>query len=384
MSGEIVFVHSRLTMGGAERLRLSLLRELARRGVPCRICLLQEHGELVGPIRKVGFPVDVLDASTSLYSMSAQLKLREYFRECKPRIVHAGQFVTNVHVTAAVKGSTRCPVVIEEHGHSSWKKWHHRLLDRIICRQADAVVSCSKSVARRVQAITGGPDSQFFPIHNCVDPQPIESRSSDAAGALRKQLEIQPTEFVVGTVGKLRSEKGHCHLLEAWQKFCDSVTTPCKLVIVGDGPLRQQLHDQARSIPNVIWAGQSTDVAEVLSIMDVFAFPSIDEGLGIAFLEAMHAGKAVVASDTGGIPEVIEHGCNGLLCPPGDAVQLSKRLLELYADPEKRNRLARVGASDVSIRNTPKFYCDRILEMHSVLTGEDLRVSAEIFDRTAA
>lgn len=384
MSDEIIFVHSRLTMGGAERLRLSLLRELSRRRVPCRVCLLQEQGELVEPIRQVGFPVDILNANTSLYSLATQRKLRDYFRRHQPRIVHAGQFITNVHVTAAVKGSTRCPVVIEEHGHSSWKKWHHRLLDRTICRQADAVVSCSKSVARRVQSITKGPDNQFFPIHNCVDPLPIESRDSDDSGLLREQFRIQPDEFVVGTVGKLRPEKGHCHLLAAWKHFCDSATTPCKLVIVGDGPLRKKLHEQARKIPNIIWAGQSTDVAKVLSIMDVFAFPSIDEGLGIAFLEAMHAGKAVVASDTGGIPEVIDHNRNGLLCPPGDAVQFSKLLFELYANPETRNRLAKAGASDVSIRNTPQFYCDRILEMHSIIEGHGLHGNVESADAMAA
>jgi len=384
MSSEIIFVHSRLTMGGAERLRLSLLRELARRKVPCRICLLQDAGELVGPIRDVGYPVDVLNVSTSLYSLSTQRKLRDYFKMHRPRIVHAGQFVTNVHVTAAVKASTNCPVVIEEHGHSSWKKWHHRLLDRMICRKADAVVSCSQSVARRVQSITGGPDSQFFPIHNCVDPKPIETRSPDAAGALRKQLGIGPEEFVVGTVGKLRSEKGHCHLLDAWKSFCDLATTSCKLVIVGDGPLRQQLHDQAQSVPNVIWAGQSTDVAKVLAMMDVFAFPSIDEGLGIAFLEAMHAGKAVVASDTGGIPEVIEHGRNGLLCPPGDATQLSERLFDLYVDPDERRRLAAAGAADVSISNTPAYYCDRILEMHSLIGCEQLSGSSQFNEVEAA
>jgi glycosyltransferase involved in cell wall biosynthesis len=384
MSGEIIFVHSRLAMGGAERLRLSLLRELFRRGISCRICLLQEYGELVEPIHSVGFPVDVLSASTSLYSLSTQQKLREYFHKHRPRIVHAGQFITNVHVTAAVKASTQCPVVIEEHGHSNWKKWHHRLLDRMICRRADAVVCCSRSVARHVQGIIGTPDSQIFPIHNCVDPFPIEESDQATTGALKDELGIPSDAFVVGTVGKLRPEKGHCYLLEAWKQFRAAAVAPCKLVIVGDGPLRGSLREQARDIPDVVWAGQSTDVAKVLSIIDVFAFPSIDEGLGIALLEAMHAGKVVVASDTGGIPEVIDHERNGLLCSPGDSLQLSERLYELYTNPEKRKQFGAVGKSDVRTRNTPEYYCDRILEMHAMITGEPLAATTDLLDSMAA
>lgn len=370
MSGEIIFVHSRLTMGGAERLRLSLLRELYRRGVPCRVCLLQEYGELVDPIRAVGFPVDVLNVSTSLYSLATQRKLREYISMHRPMIVHAGQFVTNVHVTAAVKSSLQCPVVIEEHGHSRWKKWHHRILDRVICRQADAVLCCSRSVQRHTQAINGMPDEHFFPIHNCIDPAPIKSDTGMVSDKLRQQLGIQHNAFVVGTVGKLRSEKGHAHLIEAWRQFVETVDAPCQLIIVGDGPLRKSLKEQARGIPGIVWAGQSNDVAKVLFLVDVFTFPSLDEGLGIALLEAMYAGKAVIASDTGGIPEIITHDRNGLLCPPGDSFQLAARLFELHKDPEKRRRLGCAGKKDVQSQNTPANYCDQVLAMHTAITDK--------------
>ena len=370
MSGEIIFVHSRLTMGGAERLRLSLLRELYRRGIPCRICLLQEVGELVEPIRAVGFPVDVLGVSTSLYSVSTQRKLRSYFKQHQPRVVHAGLFVTNVHVTAAVKSSSICPVVIEEHGHSSWKKWHHRLLDRKVCRRADAVLCCSRSVKRHVQSVIQIPDDRFFPIHNCVDPVPIASDGRVSTEQLRRELGISSQSFVVGAVGKLRTEKGYTYLLQAWRKFIATANDTCNLVIVGDGPLRQQLQNQAADLKGVIWTGQSTDVAKMMSVMDVFAFPSIDEGLGIALLEAMNAGKAVIASDTGGIPEVVDNNRNGLLASPRDSMQLAERLTELYRNPDKRKALAAAAKNDIRFHYTPAAYCDQILAMHAAITEE--------------
>lgn len=384
MSGEIVFVHSRLTMGGAERLRLSLLRELYRRGIPSRVCLLQEYGELVAPIRAVGFPVDVLDTSTSLYSISTQLKLRKYLSLHQPRIVHAGQFVTNVHVTAAVKSLRQCPVIIEEHGHCRWKKWHHRILDRAICRRADAVLCCSQSVQRHAQPINRIPSEQYFPIHNCVDPSAITASQDLPPNDLRKKLGIPPDSFVVGTIGKLRTEKGHTHLIEAWRRFVSATEGPCHLLIVGDGPLSQALKEQAKGLPGVIWAGQSNDVAKHLSLMDVFAFPSVDEGLGIALLEAMHAGKAVVASDTGGIPEILVHNQNGLLCPPGDPAQLADRLLQLQADTAMCQKLADAGRKYVFANNTPAVYCDSVLEMHSNLLSNAGSENATALEPLAA
>ena len=369
MSGEIAFVHSNLRRGGAERLRYTVLKELVEQNVACRVCLFQGDGELVPAVRDLGIPVDVLNVSGKLYSLKTTLRLAAWLKKTQPSIVHGGQFLTNLHTTAASMLAGVGPVIIEEHGHNRWKRWHHRLLDRLVCSQADGVVCCSESVKRVAQSIMHIPDERFHVLHNCIDLSEIGSQRAESRSQVRKSLGVTDGELLFGTVGTLRPEKGHRVLIHAWRKLRQRQShLQARLVIVGDGPIRQQLHDEAKEIPGIIWAGSRSDVGEILAAMDVFVFPSIDEGLGIALLEAMATGLPSVVSNEGGIPEIITDGETGIIVEAEDSNALSEGLAQVLREVDLRKRLGQ-AAQVVALRgHTPAVYCQRLLDLHRQLS----------------
>jgi glycosyltransferase involved in cell wall biosynthesis len=384
MSGEIAFVHSALRRGGAERLRYTVLKELAEQDVPCRVCLFKGDGDLVSAVRELGIPVDVLNVSGKLHSVKTTLRLASWLKKTRPSIVHGGQFLTNLHTTMASKIAGVGPVIIEEHGHNRWKRWHHRLLDRLVCSRADGVVCCSGSVKRVAQSSIRVPDDRFHVIHNCIDLAEIGGRA-DTRSSVRESLGVSDDEILFGTVGTLRPEKGHDVLIRAWRQFSEQHgDTRAKLVVVGDGPIRQKLHEVAKDLPGIIWAGSRSDVGEILAAMDVFVFPSIDEGLGIALIEAMATGLPSVVSDEGGIPEIVTDRETGLIVKAGDSKALCDGMAEVMRKPEMRQRLG-VAACDQAINDhSPAVYCQNLLKLHVQLTSEGGTASVALMASEAA
>jgi glycosyltransferase involved in cell wall biosynthesis len=370
MSGEIAFVHSNLRRGGAERLRYTVLKELAEQNVSCRVCLFQGDGELVPAVRELGIPVDVLNVSGKLYSLNTTLRLAAWLRKTQPSIVHGGQFLTNLHTTAAAKLAGVGPVIIEEHGHNRWKRWHHRLLDRLVCSHADGVVCCSGSLKRVAQSIMRVSDERFHVLHNCIDLSEIGDQRGETRAQVRADLGIADEEILVGTVGTLRPEKGHGVLIRAWRQLCQQHSElRVRLVVVGDGPIRQKLHDEAKDVPGIVWAGSRSDVGEVLAAMDVFVFPSIDEGLGIALLEAMATGLPAVVSNEGGIPEIVTDGETGLIVEAGDSNALCEGLARMSREIDLRRRLGKAAQVVALSGHTPAVYCQRLLDLHRQLSS---------------
>jgi glycosyltransferase involved in cell wall biosynthesis len=149
----------------------------------------------------------------------------------------------------------------------------------------------------------------------------------------------------VGVVARLEPEKGHATLLEAWP----AVVRACPeayLLVVGEGSLREALEAQARELRiahRVVFAGRRDDIPAVTAALDVAVLPSYREAQGLTVLEAMALGRPVVASDVGGIPEMIENGRTGLLVPPHDADGLAAAITRLLRDHPYADMLARAG-----------------------------------------
>lgn len=117
-------------------------------------------------------------------------------------------------------------------------------------------------------------------------------------------------------------------------------------VFLGDGELSDELKNMASKLnlkEKVKFLGWRQDVAEVMSVFDLFVLPSLNEGMGRVLVEAMALGKPVVASNVGGIPDLVIHGKNGCLVPPGDAQSLSAAISDLIEDPERGRKMGENG-----------------------------------------
>ena len=161
----------------------------------------------------------------------------------------------------------------------------------------------------------------------------------------KRSIGLHPQRLVVGTVGWLLPIKGPMLLLNAMIKIWQSLSD-VQLVYVGKGDQEEVLKQRAMKMgvsDKVKYLGWRDDVHEIIPVFDLFALPSLNEGMGRVLVEAMAAGKAVVASNVGGIPDLVHHGQNGFLVEPGDVNGLSAAIEKLLADENLRREMGKRG-----------------------------------------
>jgi glycosyltransferase involved in cell wall biosynthesis len=187
-----------------------------------------------------------------------------------------------------------------------------------------------------------------------------------AQGAeVRAELGIDPGTIVIGTVANLRVQKAYPDLLEAAREVIER-RPDVRFVAVGQGPLEAEIramHARLGLGDRLLLLGHRPDAVRVMGACDVFVLASHWEGLGVAVMEALALGLPVVATAVGGVPEVVEHGREGLLVPPGHPGELAAALLAVVSDDRLRREMsaaaARRGAAlsiDAAVRRTEAVY----------------------------
>ncbi|MBI2821675.1 MAG: glycosyltransferase family 4 protein [Acidobacteria bacterium] len=217
-----------------------------------------------------------------------------------------------------------------------------RRLERVAAAWCDGMIFISQPLmdwARHERIGVGVPQAL---IYSGVE---VDAFRSARPELFRQRLSIPPERLVVGIISKLWEGKGHDVLLNAWKRIREGgiIAPEPLLMIVGEGYLEEKLRarvEELRLEGTVIFTGFQNDIPAVTAAIDVAVLPSLFEGMGRVVLEAMAAGKPVVASNTGGIPDLVRHGENGLLVKPGDMQSLAKALGKIMADPALRARLA--------------------------------------------
>jgi glycosyltransferase involved in cell wall biosynthesis len=180
-------------------------------------------------------------------------------------------------------------------------------------------------------------------IYNGVDLSRYDDQ--EACCTLPEEYGMEAGSQIVGVVARLEPEKGHPTLLEAWPLVLRAVPD-AYLLIVGEGSRRQALEAQARDLHvahRVVFTGRRDDVPAVTAALDVAVLPSYREAQGLSILEAMALSRPVVASNVGGIPEMITDGVTGLLVPPHDADALAAGIIRLLLDHPFADMLGRAG-----------------------------------------
>lgn len=182
-------------------------------------------------------------------------------------------------------------------------------------------------------------------------------------GKLRSKMNIREDFAVIGIIGRLVPVKNHRMFLDAVKQFsiCSDTKVKAKFLVIGDGEERKQLEEYARILGidgNVIFCGWREDMAEVYSDLDIVVLTSLNEGTPLVLIEALAAGRPVVATNVGGIGDVVEDGVNGYLVPSGDVNNFSHRLADLVGDPQKRHGFGLKGREIVRA----KFSKERLIE----------------------
>jgi glycosyltransferase involved in cell wall biosynthesis len=174
---------------------------------------------------------------------------------------------------------------------------------------------------------------------------------SGRSGTIRKEFDIEDEALVVGIVGRLVPIKNHKMFLDVANMVSKKVlASDVRFMIIGDGEMRPSLEEYANEIgisQHVVFTGWRKEIASAYADLDIVALTSLNEGTPVSLIEAMASAKPVIATNVGGIRDIIIHGENGLLAKSGDAKEFSDRLIELLMDGEMRMRLGSRGRESV-------------------------------------
>ena len=340
----IALVITDLDVGGAERAMVNLAIRLDRRRWSPMVIALGAEGTLAGVVRRAGLPCQCLGVDRHR-PVQAVVRLARALRGHRPELVQSFLFHANVAVRLAAPWGCRPWVVgglrVAEHR----KRWH-LVLDRLTAPLASGSVCVSRGVLE-FSRDTGGLDPRrLIVIPNGIDPEPFDR----ACAVPRGTLGVPRNAQLALAVGRLDDQKGIPDLLAAAEQVI-AADPSWHLAVAGDGPRRAWLVDQLAARPalrgRVHWLGARDDIPALLKSADVLVLASLWEGMPNVVLEAMAAGRAVVATAVEGTVELVISGETGWLVPPQDPEALGQALLEAARDPGLCRRLGRNGRARV-------------------------------------
>jgi glycosyltransferase involved in cell wall biosynthesis len=338
-------IHANLAKGfrGGERQTTLLIQALAKRADIARQTLVCRPDS---PLRAE------LGDTPNVTFVAARHQLAGHRRAGHATLVHAHD-AKAVHWAWLQRQLFKTPYLITRRVDTPIKRKRSNLA---FYQGAYRCVALSKIIAQEVQPLSPHPVVQIPSAFTPLTPDPSVARAFRAR---------YPQRFLVGHAGALVDRhKGQRVLLDAARRLQHS-QPDMLFVFFGRGEDEAALKQESATLDNVVWAGFKPNIGNYLPALDVFAFPSRNEGLGSVLLDAMRAGVPVVASRTGGIPDIVHHRETGLLFPPGDADALAQRLIELRA-PTLRNTLAE-QASQRLADYSPEAMASAYLALYSPL-----------------
>jgi glycosyltransferase involved in cell wall biosynthesis len=339
------------TYGGGERLARQITTHLDRERFETTLCVSRWepeplHEPALEELREAGVSFLGLSRRSRL-QLSPWRQLSDYLREWPADVLHTHKIGSNAW-GALIGPRAGVPVfVAHEHTWSYEGKPYRKFLDRnLIARRADAFVAVSRADQRRMIALERIPHYKTRFIANGIPA----SRPPDPSRDVRAELGIGPEQPIVGTVATIRPQKALGVLVRAAAQLRDEVPGVRVLIAGGsdDADEERRLRGLVAELgleETVSLLGARPDVPELLAAFDVAALSSDFEGSPLSLLEYMQAGKPVVATRVGGVPDIVEDGVTGLLVEPRDPAALAAAIGGLLGDPRRAAEIGEAGRS---------------------------------------
>ena len=310
----------------------------------------------------------------------AAVKLAKVIRRVRPRIVHTHTAKAGAvgRAAALLAGLRPRPVVVHTfHGHvlsgyfGPLGTRMFRLIETTLAKSTDTLVAVSPEVRDDLVAIGVAPASKFAVVRLGIELEHRVDFDGDRAEE-RRRLGIEPGRFVVGWFGRMTAVKRTGDLLSALAALRER-GVDALLLLVGGGDDQLRLEQQARDLGlarDCLFVGYQESIARWYAICDVVVLASANEGTPVTIIEALAAGRPVVATNVGGVPDVVEDGVSGYLVPPRDADAMAERLAALAEDPDLRERLGSAGRQRVLRRYAVSRLVDDVDTLYRALLAE--------------
>ncbi len=364
----VLYCIETVSSGGVEQTRLTLARHLPKSDFEIKIICTYASGPIADGLKKEGVELFVIGSMKGPFDWKTHQQVQHIIKEYKPEIIHGGVFEGN-SMSALSGFLMRVPVIILEEtsdpqNRSERANWllrqYVRLADKIIAISPDVehyLISKAKVSQRKVRMINNGVIVPKYPSKKRISEKKID-------------LGLDKDDIVVGFVGRLFNDhKRVTDLLEAVALLADP---KIKVLIVGDGRDKKLVVERLKGLGllgKVIMAGYQNETTLYYSLMDIFCVPSAREGFGLVAAEAMLHHLPVVASEVGGLKNVVIDGETGYLVAPKDPNALAARIKELIINPAKRRLMGEMGYYRSMENYTAEQYSKNIQSLYLELYG---------------
>jgi len=325
------------------RIILRLMGNMSMEGVGWHIGGLSGEGPMKDEFVRIG--VHVADFSEN-GSKRIRQSLRQYMLSNAIKIIHTHTPRTIFAALSATTGSNISHLSTKHLlTRSGDRKWGavYALLDRSSLYIPDRLIPVSQKMYQQIINQPGIKSERVTMIRNAI---PIEHFFvPEERDACRRELGLSPTTIVLGYMGRIQKVKRIDILLEAFA-LVSGIYSNTHLVVAGDGDAKQRLESYANGLGlsnRLTWTGFRKDIPRILAAMDIYIQTSLNEGLSLSILEAMAAGKPIIATDVGGNSEAITNGVTGLLLQNGSVDEIAKAIIFMIENPESRNRFSLEG-----------------------------------------
>lgn len=367
MSLSVVHVIGTSIIGGAECHFVDLVDGLSQSGV-ANLVICPRPGPLMELLHSRNITVELIEMlrpeldGTETLDPAALQRILVLLKSMKPHVVHSHLYPANFLASLAAH-EVHVPAIVQtKHGFDMDPEE-----GKLARKTALYTIAVARVIAKYVENAGIAPEC-IEVIYNCAGPAHFDV-SLKEVGNLRTELYLN-TMPLVGTVARLASVKGVDIFLKAVQ-IVKKTIPPLTAIVVGDGPQSAELHELAQELginKSVRFFGLRKDTPALNRLLDVVVLASRKEACSLALLEAMAAGRTVIATSVGGTPEVVTHGVNGWLVPPEDPSALAQAIITLLGNPTLRTSLgtaahdyvSRYFTRDQMIQNVLAFY-QRIL-----------------------
>lgn len=347
---KILHVITSVNRGGAENHLVDLCKGQVSSGHQVAVAYLKGDHYWRAELERTGVRVESLGLKR--YGELAPVsRLHRMFREFHPDVVHAHMPPAELYARLALAAFPMRPAfVISKHNDEPFFRGPgHKILGAWVAKRANAIIAISDAVNAYTRERHATLTAILKTIHYGINSQPFRSVSMDTAAAIREEWHIPRDAWMIGTVARLVPQKALHVLIEGYARYRVKAAQPSRLVLVGRGPLEDELKARARELgvdSEVIWAGFREDIPAVMRAFDLFALTSSYEGFGLVLLEAMSAARPVLATKVSAIPEIVKDNETGILCQAGDASSVADALAK-FESASVRARMGDAGLQRV-------------------------------------
>jgi len=379
-----------LDLAGAQEVVRTLVEHLQANGCTVTVCAFRD-GPMRSEIEKLGVKVEILrhpryKGVFSLMFLTGMLRIRRelarliethnidivqtHLLDLFDFLIPTLRYDTNLRLVLWTIHNVNFLPTTMRHWLLKPKRFVYRLLYRLMAGKVDGFIAVSDEVCQSLIRQIGPIQNKVITIPNGVDVKRYERPGNKAA--LCDQLGLEANSRLVATVGRLTAQKGHRYLIDAATTIL-SAHPDTYFLFIGDGELKDELQSQVQKAGlsrHVHFLGNRDDVPDLLAAVDLFVLPSLWEGLSIALLEAMAAGKPIVATAVSGTIQVMISGQTGLVVPLGDSGALADAIIQLLSAPAQAQAMGQAAKQHVKVNFSAQKQANEHLALYRHLLAQ--------------